>query len=242
MPLPKINTPMFDFVIPSTKKKIKIRPMLVKEEKILLIAKESKENGDILNAIKQVVNNCIIDSDIDIDKLPIFDLEYLFIKIRSISVSNITKVSYKDNEDNKVYDFDVDLDKIKVIFPETIEKRIMISDDTGIVLKYPDASLYSDDIFLNNSETEVFEMMALNCIEKIFAGDEIHVPKDYTKAELMEFLENMDIISFNKFREFTSNLPKMEYTINYKNELGNDRKIVLSSLNDFFTLGWTTIR
>ena len=237
MPLPKINTPMFDFVIPSTKKKIKIRPMLVKEEKILLIAKESKENGDILNAIKQVVNNCIIDSDIDIDKLPIFDLEYLFIKIRSISVSNITKVSYKDNEDNKVYDFDVDLDKIKVIFPETIEKRIMISDDTGIVLKYPDASLYSDDIFLNNSETEVFEMMALNCIEKIFAGDEIHVPKDYTKAELMEFLENMDIISFNKFREFTSNLPKMEYTINYKNELGNDRKIVLSSLNDFFTLG-----
>ena len=237
MPLPKINTPMFDFVIPSTKKKIKIRPMLVKEEKILLIAKESKENGDILNAIKQVVNNCIIDSDIDIDKLPIFDLEYLFIKIRSISVSNITKVSYKDNEDNKVYDFDVDLDKIKVIFPETIEKRIMISDDTGIILKYPDASLYSDDIFLNNSETEVFEMMALNCIEKIFAGDEIHVPKDYTKAELMEFLENMDIISFNKFREFTSNLPKMEYTINYKNELGNDRKIVLSSLNDFFTLG-----
>jgi hypothetical protein len=237
MPLPKINTPMFDFVIPSTKKKIKIRPMLVKEEKILLMAKESKENGDILNAIKQVVNNCIIDSDIDIDKLPIFDLEYLFIKIRSISVSNITKVSYKDNEDNKVYDFDVDLDKIKVIFPETIEKRIMISDDTGIVLKYPDASLYSDDIFLNNSETEVFEMMALNCIEKIFAGDEIHVPKDYTKAELMEFLENMDIISFNKFREFTSNLPKMEYTINYKNELGNDRKIVLSSLNDFFTLG-----
>lgn len=237
MPLPKINTPMFDFVIPSTKKKIKIRPMLVKEEKILLMAKESKENGDILNAIKQVVNNCIIDSDIDIDKLPIFDLEYLFIKIRSISVSNITKVSYKDNEDNKVYDFDVDLDKIKVIFPETIEKRIMISDDTGIILKYPDASLYSDDIFLNNSETEVFEMMALNCIEKIFAGDEIHVPKDYTKAELMEFLENMDIISFNKFREFTSNLPKMEYTINYKNELGNDRKIVLSSLNDFFTLG-----
>ena len=228
---------MFDFVIPSTKKKIKIRPMLVKEEKILLMAKESKENGDILNAIKQVVNNCIIDSDIDIDKLPIFDLEYLFIKIRSISVSNITKVSYKDNEDNKVYDFDVDLDKIKVIFPETIEKRIMISDDTGIVLKYPDASLYSDDIFLNNSETEVFEMMALNCIEKIFAGDEIHVPKDYTKAELMEFLENMDIISFNKFREFTSNLPKMEYTINYKNESGNDRKIVLSSLNDFFTLG-----
>ena len=236
MPLPKINTPMFDFVIPSTKKKIKIRPMLVKEEKILLIAKESKENGDILNAIKQVVNNCIIDSDIDIDKLPIFDLEYLFIKIRSISVSNITKVSYKDNEDNKVYDFDVDLDKIKVIFPETIEKRIMISDDTGIILKYPDASLYSDDIFLNNSETEVFEMMALNCIEKIFAGDEIHVPKDYTKAELMEFLENMDIISFNNFIEFTSNLPKMEYTINYKNELGNDRKIVLSSLNDFFTL------
>lgn len=237
MPLPKINTPMFDFVIPSSKKKIKIRPMLVKEEKLLLMAKESSENGDILNAIKQVVNNCIIDSDIDIDKFPIFDLEYLFIKIRSISISNITKVSYRDNEDNKVYDFDVDLDKIQVVFPESIEKRIMISDDTGIVLKYPDASLYSDNIFMNNSETEVFEMMALNCIEKIFSGDEMHSPKDYTKEELMEFLENMDINSFNKFRQFTSNLPKMEYVINYKNALGNDRKILLNSLNDFFTLG-----
>jgi hypothetical protein len=237
MPLPKINTPMFDFVIPSSKKKIKIRPMLVKEEKLLLMAKESGENGDILNAIKQVVNNCIIDSDIDVDKFPIFDLEYLFIKIRSISVSNITKVSYRDNEDNKVYDFEIDLDKIQVVFPESIEKRIMISDDTGIVLKYPDASLYSDNIFLNNSETEVFEMMALNCIEKIFSGDEMYSPKDYTKEELMEFLENMDINSFNKFRQFTNDLPKMEYVINYKNGLDNDRKIVLNSLNDFFTLG-----
>jgi len=237
MPLPKINTPMFDFVIPSSKKKIKIRPMLVKEEKILLMAKESGETGDILNAIKQVVNNCIIDSDIDIDKFPIFDLEYLFIKIRSISVSNTTKVSYRDNEDDKIYDFEVDLDKIQIVFPESIEKRIMISDDTGIALKYPDASLYSDNIFINNSETEVFEMMALNCIEKIFSGDEIYSPKDYTKEELMEFLENMDINSFNKFRDFTNNLPKMEYVIKYNNALGNERKIVLSSLNDFFTLG-----
>ena len=237
MPLPKINTPMFDFVIPSSKKKIKIRPMLVKEEKLLLMAKESGENGDILNAIKQVVNNCVIDSDIDIDKFPIFDLEYLFIRIRSISVSNITKVSYRDNEDDKIYDFEVDLDKIQIVFPESIEKRIMISDDTGIVLKYPDASLYSDNIFINNSETEVFEMMALNCIEKIFSGDEMYSPKDYTKEELMEFLENMDINSFNKFREFTNNLPKMEYVIKYDNALGNERKIVLSSLNDFFTLG-----
>jgi hypothetical protein len=228
---------MFDFVIPSSKKKIKIRPMLVKEEKLLLMAKESGENGDILNAIKQVVNNCVIDSDIDIDKFPIFDLEYLFIKIRSISVSNITKVSYRDNEDDKIYDFEVDLDKIQIVFPESIEKRIMISDDTGIVLKYPDASLYSDNIFINNSETEVFEMMALNCIEKIFSGDEMYSPKDYTKEELMEFLENMDINSFNKFREFTNNLPKMEYVIKYDNALGNERKIVLSSLNDFFTLG-----
>jgi hypothetical protein len=211
--------------------------MLVKEEKLLLMAKESGENGDILNAIKQVVNNCVIDSDIDIDKFPIFDLEYLFIRIRSISVSNITKVSYRDNEDDKIYDFEVDLDKIQIVFPESIEKRIMISDDTGIVLKYPDASLYSDNIFINNSETEVFEMMALNCIEKIFSGDEMYSPKDYTKEELMEFLENMDINSFNKFREFTNNLPKMEYVIKYDNALGNERKIVLSSLNDFFTLG-----
>ena len=120
MALPKLTHPMFDVVVPSSKKVIKIRPMLVKEEKILLMAKTSDDPSEILSAVKQVVNNCIVDSDIDVEKFPLFDVEYIFIKIRSYSVSNISKVSYRDNEDNKVYDFEVDLEKVNVVFPEKL--------------------------------------------------------------------------------------------------------------------------
>lgn len=237
MALPKITTPVFDVTIPSSKKKIKVRPMLVKEEKILLIARESGDQGDILNAIKQVVNNCIMDDDFDINKLCIFDLEFLFIRLRAISINNITRVAYKDNEDEKIYQFDINLDEVKVIFPENIDKKIVINDETGVTLKYPDTTLYTDTFFTNKSETEIFEHLIINCIETIFDGDKVYYARDFNKEELIDFIENLDVNTFNKFREFTSNLPKVEYVIKYKNNLGNERKIVLNSLNDFFSLG-----
>jgi hypothetical protein len=237
MALPKITTPVFDVTIPSSKKKIKVRPMLVKEEKILLIARESGDQGDILNAIKQVVNNCIMDDDFDINKLCIFDLEFLFIRLRAISINNITRVAYKDNEDEKIYQFDINLDEVKVIFPENIDKKIVINDETGVTLKYPDTTLYTDTFFLNKSETELFEHLIINCIETVFDGDKVYYARDFNKEELIEFIENLDVNTFNKFREFTSNLPKVEYVIKYKNDFGNERKIVLNALNDFFSLG-----
>lgn len=237
MALPKITTPVFDVTIPSSKKKIKVRPMLVKEEKILLIARESGDQGDILNAIKQVVNNCIMDDDFDVNKLCIFDLEFLFIRLRAISINNITRVAYKDNEDEKIYQFDINLDEVKVIFPENIDKKIVINDETGVTLKYPDTTLYTDTFFLNKSETELFEHLIINCIETVFDGDKVYYARDFSKEELIEFIENLDVNTFNKFREFTSNLPKVEYVIKYKNDFGNERKIVLNALNDFFSLG-----
>ncbi len=237
MALPKITTPVFDVTIPSSKKKIKVRPMLVKEEKILLIARESGDQGDILNAIKQVVNNCIMDDDFDINKLCIFDLEFLFIRLRAISINNITRVAYKDNEDEKIYQFDINLDEVKVIFPENIDKKIVINDETGVTLKYPDTTLYTDTFFLNKSETELFEHLIINCIETVFDGDKVYYARDFNKEELIEFIENLDVNTFNKFREFTSNLPKVEYVIKYKNDFGNERKNVLNALNDFFSLG-----
>lgn len=237
MALPKITTPVFDVTIPSSKKKIKVRPMLVKEEKILLIARESGDQGDILNAIKQVVNNCIMDDDFDINKLCIFDLEFLFIRLRAISINNITRVAYKDNEDEKIYQFDINLDEVKVIFPENIDKKVVINDETGVTLKYPDTTLYTDTFFSNKSETELFEHLIINCIETVFDGDKVYYARDFSKEELIEFIENLDVNTFNKFREFTSNLPKVEYVIKYKNDFGNERKIVLNALNDFFSLG-----
>lgn len=236
MALPKLTHPMFDVVIPSSKKKIKIRPMLVKEEKILLMAKTSDDASDILSAVKQVVNNCIVDSDIDVEKLALFDVEYIFIKIRAYSVSNISKVSYRDNEDNKVYDFEVDLDKVEVVFPEKLDMNFAINDTMGIIMKYPQASLYSDKEFLQSPAEEVLDNLILNCIDKIYDGDTMMDPKTYPKEELKEFVENIDVNTYDKLRKFFNSLPILQYKITYKNENGNERNIELNSLTDFFTL------
>ena len=128
MSLPKIDYPLYTITVPSLKKSYKFRPFLVKEEKLLLMAKESKEMSDIFTAIKQVVNNCAIDERFDVDKLTIFDLEYIFIKLRAMSVDNIVKVSYKDFQDEKVYDFEIDLNNIEMEMPKNIKNKITLNE------------------------------------------------------------------------------------------------------------------
>lgn len=227
---------MFDVVIPSTKKKIKIRPMLVREEKILLMAKTGEDANEILSAVKQVVNNCIVDSDIDVDKLALFDIEYLFVRIRSVSVNNISKVSYRDNEDNKIYDFEVDLDKVEVKFPESLEKNFNITDKTGIIMKYPDASLYSDKAFLETPAEKIVDTLILRCIDKIYDGDTMMDPKNFAEKELVEFVDNLDVNTYDKIRKFFNSLPTLYYKIEYVNDNKNTRTIEMTALTDFFML------
>lgn len=198
------------------------------------MAKESGIETDILAAIKQIVNNCSLDPKLDINKLSIFDLEYIFLRLRAFSVDNKIKVSYKDNEDEKVYEFEIDLDKVEVIFPEKVENTIKITSKSGLSLKYPSASLYEDKEFLSLDKDYLFQLI-IRCIDNIFYEDQVYPAKDYKKADLEEFLENLDIKTFQKIQEFLINSPKMNYTIKYKNSLEHDREIVLSSLNDFFT-------
>lgn len=233
MSLPKIEYPIHVIEVPSLKKSFRFRPFLVKEEKLLLMAKESETPSDILLAIKQVINNCVLDK-LDIEKIALFDLEFLFIKLRSVSVDNVVKLSYKDNQDEKNYDFDVKLDDIKVLFPEKVNNNIAISKDTGIIMKYPLASLYSDKEFLSLEQGYMFELI-VRCIDKVYVGETIYSIKDYKKEEIVEFLENLNLKVFEEIQEFLVNIPKLNYVINYKNSLGNDRSIILSSLNDFFT-------
>lgn len=235
MSLPKINYPVNSIKVPSLEKSFRFRPFLVKEEKILLMAKESDSPTDILQAIKQVVNNCSVDDKFDVDKLAIFDLEYVFLKIRAMSVDNIVKVTYKDFEDEKIYTFDVDLNKVEVEFPKDLNSKIQITDKSGIVMKYPSASLYDDKEFIDSNKDYIFELI-VRCLDKIYEGDNVFEAKDYTLKEIRSFLEELDVKTFDKIREFLVNLPKMSYTIEYKNSLENDRKIELNSLNDFFTL------
>lgn len=234
MSLPKISYPTYTIKVPSTKKNVKFRPFLVKEEKLLLMAKESENNSDILLSIKQIVNNCCLDENFDNEKMTIFDLEYIFIKLRAFSVDNIVKVSYKDEEDGQNYEFEVDLNAVEVEFPEKNENNIKISDTFGILMKYPSASLYEDKDFLNLDKDYLFELI-VRCIDKIYEGDNVFEAKNYTMKDLGDFLENLDSKTFVSVQEFLMNSPKLLHVMKYKNSLGNEKEIRLSSLNDFFT-------
>ena len=234
MSLPKISYPTYTIKVPSTKKNVKFRPFLVKEEKLLLMAKESENNSDILLSIKQIVNNCCLDENFDNEKMTIFDLEYIFIKLRAFSVDNIVKVSYKDEEDGQNYEFEVDLNAVEVEFPEKNENNIKISDTFGILMKYPSASLYEDKDFLNLDKDYLFELI-VRCIDKIYEGDNVFEAKNYTMKDLGDFLENLESKTFVSVQNFLMNSPKLLHVIKYKNSLGNEKEIRLSSLNDFFT-------
>jgi len=234
MSLPKISYPVHTIQIPSTKKNAKFRPFLVKEEKLLLMAKESQNNADILKSIKQIVNNCCLDDNFDDKKITIFDLEYLFIKLRAFSVDNVVKVSYRDEEDNQNYDFEIDLEEVKIDFPEKNNNNIKISDKFGILMKYPSASLYEDTDFLNLDKDYLFELI-VRCIDKIYEGDNVFEAKNYSTKELGDFLENLDSKSFVSIQNFLMNSPKLLHVLHYKNSLGKEKQITLSSLNDFFT-------
>jgi hypothetical protein len=236
MPLPKIEYPINELEVPSMKKKFKFRPMLVKEEKILLMAKVSEDDTDIFGAIRQVVNNCCVDEHLDVDKLAIFDLEYLFLKIRSLSIGDTTEVAFRDSEDDKVYEFTINLNEIEVKFPENVDKNVKISDTAGFTLRYPPATLYSDKDFLALDPNSVFDALVLACVDKIFDGEQVYDSSLYQKKELEEFIESLPVKAYDNVREFFNNVPSMKHEIDYKNSKGNDRKIVLRNLSDFFTL------
>lgn len=234
MSLPKIDYPIYTIKVPSLKKEFRFRPFLVKEEKLLLMAKENQNPAEMLSVLKQIVNNCCVDDKFDINKIALFDLEYLFLKLRAVSIDNNIEVSYKDNEDGKVYNFTINLDEIEVTFPKKMDNNIKITDNTGVVMKYPSAKLYDDQEFLNLEKDQLFELI-LRCIDSIYVGDEVYPSKDYKKEELVEFLENLNIKVFEQIQTFLANTPKIYKKIEYKNSLDNDRTIELSSLGDFFT-------
>lgn len=235
MPLPKIKHPIFEFTVPSTNKKEPFRPFLVKEEKILLMAKSSEDATDIMRAVKQIINNCAINDSFNVDKLAIFDIEYLFIQLRAISVNNVIKVSYRDNEDQEIYDFEIDLTKVKVNFPQNIERVIKITDKMGLQMRYPAAAIFDDKDFFVSGDDSFYELI-VRCIDKIYDGEDIYDPADYSKQEIETFLDDVGVEVYDKIRSFMFSVPKLYHKLEYKNKNGNDRVIELTSLTDFFTL------
>lgn len=235
MPLPKIDQPLFDMVIPSTGKKVAFRPFLVREEKILLIAQQSGNDSEIIRAIKQILNNCFAD-DIDLNTFAIFDLEYAFLKLRAKSVNNVVKLSYRDTEDDEVYNFELDLDTIEIEMPKTINSKIEITKDVGMTMKYPSASI-TDRMKEFDNEVDLMTFFIVNCVDTIYDDENVYVADDFSEEEISEFLDGLDVKTFELIREFFESVPRLYHKIEYTNKVGNERSIELSSLKDFFMWG-----
>lgn len=236
MSLPRVDQPLFELTVPSTGQKVLFRSFLVKEEKILLVAQESNSDVDMIRAMKQVVNNCVQDASFDIDRIATFDLEYMFLKIRAKSVNNIIKVSYRDNEDGEVYEFEIDLDKIELEMPENVEKNLKVGKNVGITMKYPPSSIVEKMREFDN-EIDLMTFFVINCIDTIYDEDTIYDTKEYTEEQLTEFLDSLPVEAFDKIKDFFETTPKLYHKLEYKNKNGNDRVIELKNIKDFFMWG-----
>jgi len=236
MSLPTVKHPTFNINVPGGKPE-EFRPMLVREEKILLTAKESGETADVLKAVKQVVAGCATRKGFDVNSLPIFALEYIFLKLRAGSIDSVIKVSYKDNEDEKVRDFSIDLTKIEVQFPEEkVDNRIDLGGGVGVVMRYPQAALYGDKAFMDTRAEDYLFELVLRCIERVYDGEQVYETKNMRRQELAEFVEGLGVKSFEKMADFLSKAPGMRHEIRYTNDKGSERVITMTTLNDFFTL------
>ncbi len=234
MALPKISTPILSFVIPSTQEIKKFRPFLVREEKILLLAQEGAE-ADTIMALKQVITNCCHDN-IDVDRLTTFDLEYIFMKLRAKSINNMVKLKFRDREDDKVYDFDVNLDDVEIKYDPEHTNKIQVNEEIGIMMRYPDVSMTNalGDI---KSADELFTKVVIYCIESVYDKERVYPAAESSEEELAEFVDSLDHAAFEKIQKFFDTMPKLYHELHYKNELGNDRTIKLESVKDFFMLG-----
>lgn len=231
--LPKIQQPIFSLSLPISKKTVRYRPMLVREEKMLLVAKESKDVNDIVNNMAQVLQNCMIDN-IDIETLPMVEFEYLFVNIRARSIGNSIELKYYDTYDRSItHEVVVDLDEIKIDVSKKLETKIMVDDNIGIMLKLPTLGM-ARNLKNVNSLTEVGLEFVCKSIDYIFDRDQIYRPDDYSQQELLDFIESLPPKQFENIEKFFNNLPSLKYSTSYKNSKDEDVKIELTRLEDFF--------
>ena len=238
MPLPTIETPVYELKLPSTNKKIRYRPFLVKEEKVLIIALESKNQIDITTAVTEVLKKCILTKGVNVDSLPTFDIEYLFLNIRGKSVGEELEVNVICPDDGETtVPVVINLDEIEVQKDENHSNKIKIDDSIMMELKYPSLDQFIKNNFDFNDKNAMdqsFELIA-SCIDKIYTEDEVWAAADCTKKEINEFLESMNSTQFKGIEQFFETMPKLSHTISITNP--NTKKtseVVLEGLASFF--------
>ena len=243
MALPKIETPTYELTLPSQDVKVKFRPFLVKEEKILLMALESQNNDEIYQATKQIIESCTF-NNLKTDELPTFDLEYIFLQIRAKSIGEISKFKVLCPDDKKTYaDVEVDLSKINVEVDDKHTNKIMVDEKRklGVVLKYPTMNVLKSGTMENPTTEQIFDVLT-ECVDHIYEGDKIYPAKDSTPQEIKEFFEGLSQESFSKIKVFFDTMPRLRHELEITNPVTNVKsKVVLSGLNDFFESASPTI-
>lgn len=241
--LPKIDVPLFNLTLPLSKKTIKFRPFLVKEEKILLMAMESGEEDSILSAIKQIINNCCVD-ELNVDILPVTDLEFLFLNLRARSIGETIELQYKCN--NKVVSdsgeekdcggvvkFDLNLLTVKPESDPDHTNKIQLTEKMGIVMKYPNMKIVESSD--GENATERIMKVLMNCVDYIYDAETVYYRKDIEDKELVEFLENLNRDQFAKIQNFFDTMPKVKTHLDFKCiKCGYEEKVLVEGIQNFF--------
>lgn len=237
MPLPEIKHPLFKLTIPSTKKTVTYRPFTVKEEKLLLTVRLSEDIEEIIQTLKQIIQNCIID-DINVDKLAMFDIEYIFINLRRMSVSN--EVELYLEEDGVKIPFTVDLSNVQVKFNPKHKNVVEIDEKLGFKMKYPNMLhilkledlINSEDYNSSKVDDYIFEIF-IDCVDSVYDDNSSY--SDFTKEELNKFVLSLPNKSMEKVKDFYETMPVLEHVEKIRTKDGTIKEVKLRGLKDFFT-------
>ena len=236
MALPKIDVPTYELAVPSTDEKIKYRPFLIKEEKVLLMAMESGANVDIIQAVKTIVSECTFNK-LKLGTMPMFDVEYIFLQIRSKSVGEVSKLRVLCQDDKKTYaNVEIDLNEIQVQVDEGHTNKIELSDEMGIIMNYPTIDSFSEAGIAEINAENMLDVI-VSCIAQIYdkKGEDVFDAKDQTKEELVEFIEQLNTKQFRDVQKFFDTMPKLTKTVTVKNPKTKvESEVTLTGLNDFF--------
>ena len=242
MPLPKINTPTYELTLPSNRKKVKYRPFLVREEKILVLALESEDQKQITDAIIQIIGDCLITKNVDVTKLPTFDIEYLFLNVRSKSVGETVEVNVTCPDDGKTkVETSINIDDIKVIKDKDHKLIVQLDDKYSMKLKYPSLDQFIENNFdfemaaPNESVSAAMSMLS-SCIDMIYDEEESWDASESTKEELDEFIDQLNTKQFQQVEEFFRTMPKLSHKLKVTNpQTGVESEVVLEGLASFFS-------
>jgi hypothetical protein len=236
MALPKLGVPQYELSLPSTGKTVKYRPFLVKEEKVLLLAMESQEEKQVIDAVKNVLKSCVI-SRIKVDQLPSFDLEYLFLKIRAAAIGEVIEMTVTCTDDGETNaTATINIDEVEVTKEEGHNKKIMLTDTTGILMKYPSMDRFIESQFLNKGidADHIFNFIAEH-IEQIFDEEEVYDSSTTSKKEFREFVESLTTKQFESIQKFYETMPRLSHTFTVVNpNTGNECEYTIEGLQSFF--------